>query len=109
MVENRQTKKILKKIKSLSVLDALSSTGCTKSSKFGRVMIVQIRAHDKENAGFFLFFQNKKAVISMNYWFFLEKSAKSCIFPIINLGVYLNNHNSFKFGAFGTTSWWKSI
>ena len=32
---------------------------------------------------------------------------KSSIPPI--MGMCLNNHNSFKFGAFGTTKWWKSI
>ena len=49
-------------MKSLSVLDAFSSPGCTKSSKFERVMIVQTHVYDEKNGGFFLFFQ-KKAVI----------------------------------------------
>ena len=59
---NRQTKIFFKTIKSLSVLDAFSSPGCTKSSKFERVMIVQTHVYDEKNEGFFLFFQ-KKAVI----------------------------------------------
>ena len=40
LMGNRQTKNFFKKIKSLSVLDTFSSPGCTKSSKFERVMIV---------------------------------------------------------------------
>ena len=43
-------------MESLHVLDAFSSIGCTKSSKFERVMIVQTHAHDEEYGGFFLFF-----------------------------------------------------
>ena len=70
---NRQTKFLFKKIKSLSVLDAFSSPGCTKSSKFERVMIVQTHVYDEKNGRFFI------------------------------IDVCLNNHNSFKFGAFGTT------
>ena len=56
---NRQTQNIFKKIKSLSVLDTFSSAGCTKSTKFDRVMIVQTHAHDGENGEFFLFFPKK--------------------------------------------------
>ena len=59
---NRQTNNCFKKIKSLSVLDVFSSPGCTKNSKFERVMIVQTHVYDEKNGGFFLFFQ-KKAVI----------------------------------------------
>ena len=55
LVGNKQTKKN----KSLNVLDAFSSVGCTKSSKFERVMIVQTHAHDGENGGFFFFFSKK--------------------------------------------------
>ena len=58
---NRQTKNFFKKIKSLSVLDAFSSPGCTKSSKFERVMIVQTHVYDGKNGGFFLFFQKKQS------------------------------------------------
>jgi hypothetical protein len=47
-------------MKSLGVLDAFSSPGCTKSSKFERVMIVQTHVYDGENGGFFLFFQKKQ-------------------------------------------------
>ena len=35
--------------------------GCTKSSKFERVMIVQTHAYDEKNGGFFLFFQKKSS------------------------------------------------
>ena len=57
---NRQTNKISKQIKSLNVLDTFLSAGCTKSSKFEKVMIVQTHAHDGKNGGFFLFFQKKQ-------------------------------------------------
>ena len=57
---NRQTNKISKKIRSLSVLDTFSSASGTKSSKFEKVMIVQTHGDDGENAGFFLFFQKKQ-------------------------------------------------
>ena len=43
---NRQTKTIFFKMKSLNVLDAFSSAGCTKSFKFERVIIVQAHTHD---------------------------------------------------------------
>ena len=46
-------------MKSLNVLDAFSSAGCTKSSKFERVMVVQKHAYDRENVGFFLFVLQK--------------------------------------------------
>ena len=58
-MENRQTKNFFKKMKSISVLDAFSSPGCTKGSKFERVMIVQTHVYDEKNRGFFLFFQKK--------------------------------------------------
>ena len=93
-------------MKSFSVFDAFSSPGCTKGSKFERVVIVQTHTHDGKNGRFFWFFQ-KKTVIYTKLLFFLEKSKKSSIFPIMI--VCLNNHNSFKFGAFGTTRGWKSI
>ena len=54
--------------------------------KFERVMIVQTHVHE-ENRGFFLFFQKS---------FFI-------------MGMGLNNHNSFKFETFGTTSRWKNF
>ena len=57
---NRQTITFFKKKKSLSVLDAFSSPGCTKSSKFERVMVVQTHVYDEKNRGFFLFFQKKQ-------------------------------------------------
>ena len=57
---NRRTKMFFKKIKSLSVLDAFSSLGCTKSFKIERVMIVQTHVYDEKNDGFFLFFQKKQ-------------------------------------------------
>ena len=57
---NTQTQKQIFKVKSLSVLNAFSSTGCTKSSKFERVMIVQKHAHDGENGGFFYIFPKKQ-------------------------------------------------
>ena len=57
---NRQTNKISKQIKSLNVLDTFLSAGCTKSSKFEKVMIVQTHGGDKENGGFFLFFSKKQ-------------------------------------------------
>ena len=47
-------------MKSLNVLDAFSSAGCTKSSKLERVMIVQTHTHDGKNGRFFLFFQKKQ-------------------------------------------------
>ena len=59
LVGNRQIKNISKKIKSWSVLDTFSSDGCTKSSKFETVMIVQTHADNEENTGCFLFFQKK--------------------------------------------------
>ena len=52
---NRQTKTFFKKIKSLSVLNAFSSPGDTKSPKFERVMIVQTHVYDGKNGGFFIF------------------------------------------------------
>jgi len=57
-VGNRQAKKKFT-TKGLNVLDAFSITGCTKSSKFERVMVVQTHANKDENAGFFLFFKKK--------------------------------------------------
>ena len=57
MVGNRQIKIFVKKMKSLGVLDTFSSPGCTKSSKFERVMIVQTHVYDEKNGGFFLFFK----------------------------------------------------
>jgi hypothetical protein len=54
-VRNRQTNKIFKQIKSLNVLDTFLSAGCTKSSTFEKVMIVQTQDGDRENEGFFLF------------------------------------------------------
>ena len=59
-MENRQTKIFFKKMKSISVLDAFSSPGCTKGSKFERVMIVQTHVYDGKNGGFFLFFEKKQ-------------------------------------------------
>ena len=47
-------------MRSLSVLAAFSSTGCTKSTKFERDIIVQTHAHDGENGEFFLFFPQKQ-------------------------------------------------
>ena len=64
-------------MKSVSVLDAFPSMIVPKSSKFERVMIVQTHVYDGKN--------NKKSSI------------------IVIIDVYLNNRNSFKFGAFGTT------
>ena len=55
-----QIKIFFKKMKSLSVLDAFSSPGCTKSSQFERVVIVQPHVYDGKNGGFFLFFQKKQ-------------------------------------------------
>ena len=52
---NRQTHKMFKKIKSLSVLDTFSSSACTKNSKFEKVIIVQTHGDDLKNGGFFLF------------------------------------------------------
>ena len=52
---NRQTQIFFKKMKSFSVLDAFSSPGCTKGSKFETVMIVQTHVYDEKNRGFFLF------------------------------------------------------
>ena len=49
---SRQTKTNFKKMKSLNILDTFLSAGCTKSSKFERVMIVQTHAHDEGNGGF---------------------------------------------------------
>ena len=57
---NRQTNKISKQIKSLNVLDTFLSAGCTKSSKFEKVMIGQTHGDDRENGGFFCFFQKKQ-------------------------------------------------
>ena len=88
-------------MKSLHVLDAFSSACCTKSFKFERVVIVQAHTHDGKNGRFFLIIP-KKAVIYTKLLLFLEKSKKSSIFPI--MGVCLNNHNSFKFEGFSTTS-----
>ena len=62
-MEDRQTTKIFKTLKSVSVLDTFSSASGTKSSKFEKVMIVQTHAHDEENGRFFFFFFQKKAVI----------------------------------------------
>ena len=50
----------------------LKKNGCTESSKFETVMVVQTHAHDRENGGFFLFFP-KRAVIYTKLRFFLEK------------------------------------
>ena len=69
---NRQTKTVFKTMKSFSVLDAFSSPGCTKGSKFERVMIVQTHVYDGKNAAFFLFFK-KKAVIHTKLLLFLKK------------------------------------
>ena len=57
---NIQIKNISKKINSWSVLDTFSSDGCTKSSKFERVMIVQTHTDNAKNAGFFFFFPKKQ-------------------------------------------------
>ena len=42
---------------------AFSSAGCTKSSKFERVMVVQTHADNGENAGFFLIFPKKRNLL----------------------------------------------
>ena len=67
-------------MKSLNVLDAFSSAGCTKSFKFERVMIVQAHTHERENGRFF-YFSKKKAVIYTKLLLFLEKFKKSSISP----------------------------
>ena len=54
-MENRQTKNFFKKMKSISVLDAFSSPGCTKGSKFERVMIVQTHVYDEKIEDFSYF------------------------------------------------------
>ena len=43
---NRQTEKISKKMKFLSVWDASTYLGCTKSFKLEQIMIVQTHADD---------------------------------------------------------------
>ena len=58
--ETDKLKNFSKKKKSLNILDAFSSTGCTQSSKFERVMIVQTHAHDAGNGGFSVFFFPQK-------------------------------------------------
>ena len=99
LVGNRQTKKI----ECLGVLNAFSSVGCTKTSKFERVMIVQTHVPDGKNAGFFLF--SPKVVIYTKLLFLFGKRRKILHFLHHGRqGVCLNTHNSFKFGAFGTTS-----
>ena len=55
LMGNRQTNKMFTKIKSFSVLDTFPVAGCSKSSKFEKVMIVQTHGDDRENGGFFLF------------------------------------------------------
>ena len=57
---NRQTKNFFKKIKSVSVLDAFSFPGCTRSSKFERVMIVQTHVYDEKH-GDFSYFSKKNS------------------------------------------------
>ena len=62
LVGNRRAKKcVKKKMKRLSVLDAYPSAACTKSSKFGRVMIIQTQAHGGENWWFFNIFPKKRS------------------------------------------------
>ena len=56
---NRQTEKISKKMKSLSVWDASTCLGCTKSFKLEQIMIVQTHADDGGNGEIFVFFQKK--------------------------------------------------
>ena len=51
---------MFKKIKSLSVLDTFPAAGCTKSSKFEKVMIIQTHGDDGKNGGFFYFFHKKQ-------------------------------------------------
>jgi hypothetical protein len=63
LVGGRQTKNKIFKMKSLNVVNAFSSTGCTKSFKFERVLVVQTHADNEENAGFFLFFQKKRNLV----------------------------------------------
>ena len=56
----KQTKKISKKMKSLSVWDASTYLGCTKSFKLEQIMIVQTHADDEGNGEIFVFFQKKQ-------------------------------------------------
>jgi hypothetical protein len=65
----------------LNVLDAFLSTGCTKSYKFERVMIVQTHTHYVENGRFFLFFQ-KNAVICTKLQGFFWKNEKNPPFSL---------------------------
>ena len=44
-------------MKNLTVLDAFSSTGCTKSFKFERVMIVKTHVYDEQMEDFSYFSQ----------------------------------------------------
>ena len=48
-------------MKSLNVLDTFSFDGCTKKSKFERVMIVQTHAYDREKWEIVLIFPKKKS------------------------------------------------
>ena len=56
-MENRQTKNSPKneKFECFSLLDDFSFAGCTQSSKFERLMIVQTHAYDGGNRECFLF------------------------------------------------------
>ena len=47
----------------LSVLDAFSIAGCTKTLKFERVMTVQTHTRDEENGEFFWFFQKSSNLV----------------------------------------------
>ena len=81
-------------MKSLSVVDDFSFPGCTKSSKFEKVMIVQTHGDDREMEDFSYFFKKNSDLV--------QNKKNPPFFPII--AVCLDNHNFFKFGASGTTS-----
>ena len=67
---NRQTKKISKKMKCLSVWDASTYLGCTKSFKLEQIMIVQTHADDEGNGKIFVFFQKKTVIYCKLLFFF---------------------------------------
>ena len=106
LMGNRQTKNISKKINCLSVWDASTYLGCTKSFKLEQIMIVQTHADDAGNWRNFRIF-SKKAVIYTKLLLFLKKYENFSISRII--GVCLNNHNLLQFEAFGTAKVCRSI
>ena len=100
--ETDKLTKFSKKIKSLNVLDTLLSAGCTKSSKFEKVMVAQTHGDDRENGGFFLFFRKNSNLVQnkKNPPFSLSSPCVWAIITFSNLELLVHHSNFLLFWKF---------